>query len=385
MKKLKIGVKKMEINEIEISKIKFNPNNPRKEFDKEKLRELADSIKERRLINPIQVIVDIDISKIKLNPNNPRKKFDKEKLRELSDSIKERGLINPIQVKKVGNDYELICGERRLKAHKLANKKTIKAIIKDYNSKSDEMVESLIENLHREDLNSVEKENFITTLWETGKYKNRGELARAIGLSNQQTRTIIEVKGIRKKTSAGSDISTRDIREVIPAKLLEDKKKILGKVKKGEINSDKIREVAKVINKSPIDVKQAYFSDKISIQQADKISKIADDKTRKKMITAHKNIKSIDRSIERNFEDTKPKNKEETIKIKEIIENFRNNAIENQKTIQRTTESLLKCVKVINLMDEFQLKRLNHFQDLLEINLSNALQLSEHIKEKLTN
>jgi len=375
----------MEINEIEISKIKFNPNNPRKEFDKEKLRELADSIKERRLINPIQVIVDIDISKIKLNPNNPRKKFDKEKLRELSDSIKERGLINPIQVKKVGNDYELICGERRLKAHKLANKKTIKAIIKDYNSKSDEMVESLIENLHREDLNSVEKENFITTLWETGKYKNRGELARAIGLSNQQTRTIIEVKGIRKKTSAGSDISTRDIREVIPAKLLEDKKKILGKVKKGEINSDKIREVAKVINKSPIDVKQAYFSDKISIQQADKISKIADDKTRKKMITAHKNIKSIDRSIERNFEDTKPKNKEETIKIKEIIENFRNNAIENQKTIQRTTESLLKCVKVINLMDEFQLKRLNHFQDLLEINLSNALQLSEHIKEKLTN
>jgi len=333
----------------------------------------------------MEQIKEINISEIKTNPNQPRKEFDKDKLKELADSISERGLINPIQVKKKGNGYELICGERRLKAHKLINKKTIKAIVKNYNSKSDEMVESLIENLHRDDLTSIEKENFITTLWETKKYNTKYELARAIGLKSCSINSNLSAKKMREKTFAAKSISTRIIEDVNPIKNIADKKKVFKQLEKGEINSEKVREVANIISKSPTDVKQAYFSNKISIQQASKISKITDGKLREKMIKAHKEIKKIDKSIEKNIEKQLPKTTNQLIKVKEVIENFRSNAIENQKTIQATIKSLINCMSYVNLMDGTQLKRLEHFQNLLEINLSNALEFSESLKEKITN
>ena len=331
-------------------------------------------------------ILEIDVDKIKINPDNPRKEFDKETLKELSSSIQSRGLINPIQVKRVGNEFELICGERRLIAHKIAGIKKIKAIVKNYNSKEDEMAESLIENLHRTDLNSIEKENFITKLWETGKYKDKRELSRALGYSSEGiVAGYLLAKDVREKTNAGEGISTRAIRDVSGIENIEDKKQIFKKVEKGEIISGDIRKVAGIINKSPTEVKQAFYSNKISIEQADKISDIKDRKTRKKMILAHKNIKNIDKSIEKNFEKLKPKTEKETIKIKEVIDNFRANAIENQKSIHRTIKSLMSIIPYISLMDFNQLKRLEHFQDLLETDLSNALKLSENLKEKIKN
>lgn len=332
------------------------------------------------------IIEEIPIEKIRINIDNPRKEFDKESLNELAESIKNRGLINPISVKKIeGTDeYELICGERRLKAHKLADKKLIQAIIRDYNSKDEEMVDSLIENLHRTDLNSVEKENFITRLWETGKYSTREALARALGMKSRgMVREYIQAKDVRDKTNAGVDISTRSIRDVMPLIDLEDKKQLFKKLEKKEINSINLRDVANVIKKSPVDVKQAFYSNKISIEQAEKISNIKDEKIRNKIITAHKNIRSIDRGIEKNFERVKPKTEKDTIRIKETIDDFRNNAVVTQKAIQGTIKSLMKCIPVLNLMDETQLKRLNHFQELFETNVSNALQLSENLKEKI--
>jgi ParB family chromosome partitioning protein len=330
------------------------------------------------------IIEEIPIEKIKININNPRKEFDKESLKELSSSIQSRGLINPISVKKVGDGYELICGERRLKAFKLAGIKKINAIIREYNSQEDEMAESLIENLHRTDLNSIEKENFITKLWETRKYKDKRALARALGyISEGIVADYLLAKDVREKTNVGIKISTRAIRDVAGIENIEDKKQIFNKVEKGEINSTRVREVANIMNKSQKEVKQAFYSNKISIEQADKISNIKDEKTRRKMILAHKNIKNIDRSIEKNFEKLKIESKKDLIKTKEVIDNFRSNAIENQKITQRTIGSLLKCINVINLMDDNQLKKLKHFQDLFETNISNVLQLSENLKEKI--
>jgi ParB family chromosome partitioning protein len=89
-------------------------------------------------------INEIEVDKIKTNPNQPRKEFNKESLKELSSSIESRGLINPISVKRVGDGYELICGERRLKAFKLAGIKKINAIIdflsEEYQRKFEEVV-----------------------------------------------------------------------------------------------------------------------------------------------------------------------------------------------------------------------------------------------------
>ena len=328
-------------------------------------------------------INEIEVDKIKTNPNQPRKEFAQENLKELSSSIESVGLINPISVKKVGDGYELICGERRLRAFKLAGFKKINAIVKEYNSKEDEMAESLIENLHRDDLNSIEKENFITKLWKTGKYKTKRALAKALGMSETLISTNIKSKIIREETKVDKTISTKSIKETTPLKDIEDKKQIFEKIKKGEIMTDKVREVCNILKTSPGEVKKAYFKNNISIEQANKISNIKDKKTRKKMILAHKNIKNIDKSIEKNFEEIKPKNEAQTIKTKEVIDNFRNNAVENQKITQRTIKSLIACIPYISIMDYNQLKRLEHFQELFETNISNVLELSENLKEKI--
>lgn len=98
----------------------------------------------------------IDVNSIKVNPNQPRKIFDEEKLKELSDSIKEHGLLQPIAVIENSDDtYTLISGERRLRAHKLASLDEISAIVLDVEEfKLREL--ALIENIQRDDLNIIE-------------------------------------------------------------------------------------------------------------------------------------------------------------------------------------------------------------------------------------
>ena len=101
-------------------------------------------------------LLEIDVNNIVPNPNQPRKMFDEDKLQELSSSIKKHGLLQPIVVIKDDSDgFILVSGERRLRAHKLANIDTIKAIVT--NIKELELRElALIENIQRDDLNVIE-------------------------------------------------------------------------------------------------------------------------------------------------------------------------------------------------------------------------------------
>jgi ParB family chromosome partitioning protein len=101
--------------------------------------------------------------------NQPRKVFDKEKLNELADSIKEQGVLQPILVVKDENGYTIVAGERRWRAAKLANLTTIPAIIKDYTDTRKKQV-ALIENIQREDLNIVEVAKAIKELMEIDGY-----------------------------------------------------------------------------------------------------------------------------------------------------------------------------------------------------------------------
>jgi len=101
-------------------------------------------------------VAEIDIDRIEANPFQPRMEFDDEALRELADSIKEQGVIQPVTVRKLGyNKYQLISGERRLRASKLAGLSKIPAFIRIAND--EQMLElALIENIHRENLNAIE-------------------------------------------------------------------------------------------------------------------------------------------------------------------------------------------------------------------------------------
>ncbi len=93
-------------------------------------------------------IVEINLDELRVNPYQPRKVFDEQKLEELSQSIKEHGVFQPIIVKKSIKGYEIIAGERRVRASKLAGKKTISAIIKDFTDEAMMQI-ALLENLQR--------------------------------------------------------------------------------------------------------------------------------------------------------------------------------------------------------------------------------------------
>jgi len=109
---------------------------------------------------------EIPIEKVYANWFQPRKQFDKEKIKELAESILSNGLINPITVKLWKGEKYLICsGERRWRAHKIAGIKSIQAFVKEYKDDNQFMIESLIENVHREDLGSMDKAHFIKKIW----------------------------------------------------------------------------------------------------------------------------------------------------------------------------------------------------------------------------
>ncbi|MFL3025124.1 MAG: ParB/RepB/Spo0J family partition protein [Candidatus Neomarinimicrobiota bacterium] len=127
-------------------------------------------------------IISIQISDIKTNPHQPRKIFDKKSLEELAASIKEKGVITPITVKLENNGYVLIAGERRLRASKLIKKKQIPAYIIELTSDSEMMEVALIENIQRENLNSIEESEAYAVL--QGKFNlSQSKIAVAVGKS----------------------------------------------------------------------------------------------------------------------------------------------------------------------------------------------------------
>ncbi len=111
-------------------------------------------------------VLEVDIDKIKPNPNQPRKNFDEDALKELAASIKVHGIVQPIVLNEQNDGtYLIIAGERRYRAAKLCGLKTVPAIIKNYTDKQIKEI-SIIENLQREDLNPIEAARAIKELME---------------------------------------------------------------------------------------------------------------------------------------------------------------------------------------------------------------------------
>lgn len=108
-------------------------------------------------------ILDLPLHIIDANPLQPRQDFDAASLRELADSIQEYGLLEPIVVTPVGDRYHVVAGERRLRAHRLLHKKTIPAIIRS-SSELEKLALALIENIQRADLNPMEKAGGLKAL-----------------------------------------------------------------------------------------------------------------------------------------------------------------------------------------------------------------------------
>ena len=131
--------------------------------------EEIEEVKQERPINKAEMrtgdVQKIDINLVYANPNQPRKNFDKESLNELAESIRIHGLIQPIIVNKTESGYMVIAGERRFRACKICGLKEIDAVVKNYTEKQIAEI-AIIENLQREDLNPVEVAKGIKKLME---------------------------------------------------------------------------------------------------------------------------------------------------------------------------------------------------------------------------
>lgn len=134
---------------------------------------------------------ELPLAQIKPNPYQPRKEFDEDKLQELADSIALHGVFTPILVKQAVQGYELISGERRLRASKLAGKEYIPAIIVDFDDQ--QMMEiALLENVQREDLNAIEEALGYEKLIQRFAYTQE-ELARRVGKSREHVANLLRL------------------------------------------------------------------------------------------------------------------------------------------------------------------------------------------------
>lgn len=133
----------------------------------------------------------IPVDEIRPNPYQPRKVFNDEALKELSSSIKQHGVFTPILVKKSIQGYDLIAGERRLRASKLAGLKNIPAIIVDFDDQ--EMMEiALLENIQREDLNVIEEAKAYEKLIQRLGYTQE-QLAHRVGKSREHITNLLRL------------------------------------------------------------------------------------------------------------------------------------------------------------------------------------------------
>lgn len=135
----------------------------KKEADKEKIVEkVVEKVVEKPVEKIIEKVVEkpvdvrMKIDEIEPNRMQPRKKFDEDALQEMAESIKQYGLIQPIVVKKNNDYYEIVVGERRWRAARIAGLKEVPVIIKEYDNK-ESMEIAIVENLQREDLNPIEE------------------------------------------------------------------------------------------------------------------------------------------------------------------------------------------------------------------------------------
>lgn len=196
-------------------------------------------------------IENIDINLIIPNENQPRKEFQEDALSDLTNSIKTHGLIQPIIVRKVKNKYEIIAGERRLKASKAAGLKEIPCIVKDINTEMSAKF-ALIENIQREDLNPIEEAKAFRELMDNYNLTQE-EVSQIVGKSRSYIANSIRLLNLDKKTldyiEEGS-LSSGHGRALLSIGDENERAKIANEIINKKLNVRDTEELAKNMKKS---------------------------------------------------------------------------------------------------------------------------------------
>ena len=243
----------------------------------------------------------LKVDEIRPNPYHPRKVFDKSELEELANSIKENGVFQPILVRKSLSGYELVAGERRLRASKLAGLKEIPVIIKDFNDT--QMMEiSLLENIQRKDLSPIEEANAYNQLIKKLNYTQE-ELAKRLGKSRTNITNMLRLLALPSEVQDMVNSNKLSYGQARTLLALDDKDQIIELANKTVKEGLSVRQLeqltkkpekkdkpSKVIKTDPFieDVKQTLqskYSTKVEIKD-------------KKLIIHYSNTNDLNRILE---------------------------------------------------------------------------------------
>lgn len=195
-------------------------------------------------------IKEINLSDIRSNPYQPRKIFNEESLNELAESLKEHGLLQPIIVKKSIKGYELIAGERRSKAAKIAGFKTIPAIIKDFDDT--QMMElALVENIQREDLNPIDEAMAYDNIIKLSKM-TQDEFAKKFGKSRSHVTNMLGLLKLPERTKKYVENGKISMGHARCLSKLSDVDKIYDLTDKIINDNISVRELENIINSNDI-------------------------------------------------------------------------------------------------------------------------------------
>lgn len=255
------------------------------------------------------IVKEIKISEVQLNPNQPRKTFSAETISELAETIKVHGLIQPIIVKKTESGFELVAGERRLRACKEAGFVKIQAIVKNYTVR-DSMEVSLLENIQREDLNPIEEALAYQALSERMGLKVT-EIAARIGKNRSTIANLIRL--LQLPEAVREMVASKKLSEGQARPLLSigDKKKLEEVAKKIYEQSLTVREVEELIakvtdgkrsekSKSSRDPSIVMMESRIRTKFSAKVSVSHNEKSGKgKIVLSYANMNELDRILEK--------------------------------------------------------------------------------------
>ena len=188
----------------------------------------------------------IDIDDIKPNPNQPRKKFNAKRLEELSQSIQDNGVIQPLVVQRKGSGYELVAGERRWRASRLAGLKKVPCLIREFDEKQN-LIVTIIENMQREDLDPIEEANGLQQMIHKFGFTQE-QVSESLGKSRAYIANSVRLlklpEDVQKKVSEGK-ISAAHGRTLLS---LEDPRKqrmLAERIEKEELSVRTVEEIVK--------------------------------------------------------------------------------------------------------------------------------------------
>ena len=242
---------------------------------------------------------NILMSRITPNPNQPRKVFDEKALKQLAQSIDEKGLISPITVKASNNKYIIVAGERRFRAHQLLKRKKILAYIIDADSSKDIMYMALIENIQREDLNAIEqakayqylKDNLGSSITEIAKTvgKSRPAVSNSLRLLNLP----IEIQ----ESILKNQINAGQARAILQKKTSQGMILLWRRLLKEKMSVRKVEAAAS--NKTKWDQQIKQIESKISRIIGTKVTISNNKKTKKGFVKIHFDSKTWDRVLDK--------------------------------------------------------------------------------------